>query len=187
MDFSSALVGFLPLIVFAIVDMFAGMRKAIIAAIIIAVGEAIWTWHAFGAVDPTTWISLGLVLLMGLISLRMQDARLFKLQPVMMAFVLVVTFSWFEWQGHPLLVQMMPKVGKLLSPEQQWIVSDERMIKSMARLDLLMIGVFLAHGALVAWSALRKSTLHWILMRGVGVYVLMGIAMLLNFLIPLSS
>jgi intracellular septation protein len=183
MDFSSALAGVLPLLAFAIIDIFAGMRAAIISAIVIAALEAGWSWYSMGEVDSLTWISLGLVLVMGVISYRMKDARLFKFQPVVLAGVLVVVFAWFQWQGSPLLVQMMPKVAKLLSPERQAVMGDERMIKSMARLDFMMIGVFFAHGVLVAWSALRKSTLHWIIMRGVGIYVLIVVAILLNLLI----
>lgn len=184
MDVSSALVGFLPLIVFAVADIFFGMRKAVLAAIVVGLLEAGWSWYSFGEIDQTTWISLGLILIMGAISLKMNDARLFKFQPVVMALVFAVTLGWFQFKGTPLMVQMMPKVAKLFPAEQQEIATSPLMIEKMARLDLYMVVVFLAHGALVAWSALRKSTLHWIIMRGVGIYVLMFGAMGLVFLAP---
>jgi intracellular septation protein len=183
MDYSSTLAGILPLLAFAIIDIFAGMRAAIIAAIAIAFLEAGWSWYSMGEVDNITWISIGLILVMGAISFRMKDARLFKFQPVVLAGVLVIVFAWFQWQGSPLLVQMMPKVAKMLPPDKQALMTDERIIKSMARLDFIMIGVFLVHGMLVAWSALHKSTLHWIVMRGVGIYALMIMAVVLNLLI----
>ncbi len=183
MDIGLAMAGILPLVVFAIVDIFAGMRTAIIAAIVIALLEAGWSWYRFGEVDNITWISIGLIVVMGLISLRMKDSRLFKFQPVVLAGVMVITFAWFQWRGDPLLVQMMPKVASFFSPEQQALMSDQRMINAMARLDLLMVGVFAVHGSLVAWSALRKSTMHWLIMRGVGIYVLMIFAVLINFMI----
>jgi intracellular septation protein len=181
-----ALQGLLPLLVFAIVDIFAGMRTAIIAAILFALIEAGWSWYQFGEIDSVTWISLGLILLMGLISIRMQDARLFKFQPVVMALVLALALAWFEWQGNPLLVQMMPKVAALMPPEQQALLNDEGILKSMARMDLLMIPAFIAHAALVAWAAIRRSTIFWLIARGVGFYVLMGVALLANFLIPMK-
>lgn len=184
MEYSAALAGILPLLVFAIVDIFAGMRAAILAAVVIAFLEAGWSWYTFGEIDNITWVSIGLIVVMGAISLRMKDSRLFKFQPVVLAAVFALTLSWFQFQGEPLLVQMMPKVAKLLSPEQQALVSDERMIKAMARLDLMMIGVFVVHGAMVAWSAMRKSTLHWIIVRGVGIYALMVVALIINFMMP---
>lgn len=187
MEFTSALAGILPLVVFAIVDIFAGMRTAVLAAILMAILEAGWSFYSFGEVDNITWISIGLILVMGAISLRMQDSRLFKFQPVVLAGVLVVTFAWFQWRGNPLLVQMMPKVVKLLPPDKQELLNDERVIKSMARLDFMMIGVFFLHGALVSWSALRKSTLHWIIMRGVGIYALMIMAVILNIAISAAQ
>jgi len=179
-----ALQGLLPLIVFALVDIFAGMRSAIAAAIVFALAEAAWSWHQFGEVDQITWLSLGLIVGMGVVSLRMQDSRLFKFQPVVMALILAGVLCWFEWQGQPLLVQMMPKVAALLPEEQRWTLSDPTVLKQMARLDLLMIPTFIAHAAIVAWAALRKSTLFWLIARGVGFYVLMFGALLLNIMLP---
>ena len=178
MTFDFALQGLLPLVVFAIVDIFAGMRAAIVAAIIFALLEAAWGWSHFGEVDKTTWISLGLILAMGLISIRMKDARLFKFQPVVMAGVLAATMAWFQWAGDPLLLQMLPKVKSLMPPDKQWILNDAMFMKRMAVVDLMMIFAFIAHGFIVAWAALRKGTIYWLIARGVGLYVLMAVALL---------
>ena len=182
MDMSLALVlqGLLPLIVFAIVDIFASMRTAIIAAIIASVVEAAWGWYSYGEVDPTTWLSLGLILLMGFVSIKMRSDRLFKFQPVVMALVFAAVLGWYQWQGNPLMVQMMPKVAALLSEAQRAQMSDPRFIHSMTRLDFLLIPSFLAHASLVAWAATSKTTMYWLVARGVGFYVLMAIAILGN-------
>jgi intracellular septation protein A len=187
MDPTSALFGILPLVVFAVIDLFAGMRAAIVAAMIVALLEAGWSWYSFGEIDQLTWISIGLIFVMGGLSIWMKDSRLFKFQPVVLAGVMALVFSWYQWVGEPILVQFMPKFASLLSAEQQALLNDERMIKSMARLDLMMIGVFLIHGVMVAWSALRKSTLHWLIVRGVGIYALMLIAVLLNGILLAQS
>lgn len=181
-----AIQGLLPLIVFAIVDIFAGMRAAIIAAMVFALAEAVWSWQQFGEVDNITWLSLGLIVAMGIISMRMQDVRLFKFQPVAMALIIAGVLSWFQLKGSPLMVQMMPKVAALLPEEQRWTMSDPTILKQMARLDLLLIPTFLAHAALVAWAALHKSTLIWIVARGVGFYVLMFGALAINFMLPMK-
>lgn len=175
-----ALYGLLPLIVFAIVDIFAGMRAAIIAAIVVALAEAAWSWHQFGEVDNITWISLGLIVLMGLISIKMKDPLLFKFQPVVMALLLAAVMAWFHWQGDPILLQLMPKVAALLPEEQRWTLTAPEIVEQMRRLDLLMIPTFVAHAAVVAWAAVRKSTAVWLIFRGVGFYLLLIIASVAN-------
>ena len=183
MSLAFALQGLLPLIVFAIVDMFASMRTAIIAAIVVSVIEAGWGWYSYGEVDPTTWLSLGLILLMGLVSIRMRSDRLFKFQPVVMALVFAAVLGWYQFQGNPLMVQMMPKVAALLSEEQRELMKDQRFTEIMTRLDLLLIPAFLAHAALVAWAATRKTTMYWLVARGVGFYALAALAMLANVIL----
>jgi hypothetical protein len=56
----------------------------------------------------------------------------------------------------------------------------------MARLDLMMIPTFIAHGAVVAWAALRKSTLFWLVVRGAGIYLLMLLVVVINALLPIN-
>ncbi len=181
-----ALQGLLPLIVFAVVDIFAGMRAGIIAAIIFAVIEALWSWHNYGEVDKTTWISLGLILAMGLISFRMKDDRLFKFQPVVMAGVFAATMGWFQWAGDPLFLQMLPKVKGLMPPDKQRLFDDAMFLKRMARLDLMMVFAFIVHGAIVAWAALRKTTVYWLIARGVGLYMAVGLALLASLVLPIQ-
>jgi intracellular septation protein A len=180
-----ALQGLLPLIIFAIVDIFAGMRTAIIAAIIVSVIEAVWSWYSFGEVHSTTWLSLGLILVMGLISIRMRSDRLFKFQPVVMAVVFASVLAWFQWKGNPFMIQLMPRAAALLPEAQRAQMSDPRFIEIMARLDLLLIPTFLAHGLLVAWAATHKSTVFWLVARGVGFYVLVGMAFLVNIVLSM--
>lgn len=180
------LFGLLPLIVFAVVDMFAGMRSAIAAAMVVALAEALWSWRQFGEIDSVTWVSLGLIVLMGVISIKMKDPLLFKFQPVVMALVLATVLAWFQWQGHPLMVQFMPKIAALLPEDQRTVMSNPLIVKQMGRLDLLMIPTFMAHAAIVAWAAIRKSTLFWLVARGVGIYAMMIPVLLLNALMPIN-
>ena len=186
MSFDLALQGLLPLIVFAVVDLFAGMNVAIAAAMVVGILEIIWSWYTFNEVDQTSWISLGLIVIMGLISIRMRSDKLFKLQPVTMALVFAVTLAWFQVVGDPLMVQMMPKIARLLPEENQWMVHDPVTLKRMARLDLMFVGAFLAHAGLVAWTALRKTTMHWLIARAAGFYAIAAVVLFINFLLPVK-
>ncbi len=186
MSFELAIQGLLPLIVFAVVDIFASMNTAIAAAMAMGVIEVVWGWYRYGVVDQITWISLFLIVAMGLISIRMKDARLFKFQPVAMSLVFAGTLAWFQWYGDPLLLQMMPRVVKLMPADQAWMATDELMLKRMGRLDLYLIGAFVAHSVLVSWTALRKSTGYWLVSRAMGFYLFAGMALVVNFILPLK-
>ena len=94
--------------------------------------------------------------------------------------------GWFQWSGDPLLLQMLPKVKGLMPPDKQWVLSDGMFLKRMARLDLMMVFAFIAHGVIVAWAAMRKSTLYWLIARGVGLYVVLGAALLLALVLPVK-
>ncbi len=185
-SFELALLGLLPLVVFAILDIFAGLNVAILGAIAVGLLEALWSWYRFGSVDQLTWISLGLIFGMGVISMRMKDARLFKFQPVVLALVFAATLAWFQWRGEPLLVQMLPRVAAMMPDDMAWMAKDEMVIRRMARLDLFLIVSFVLHGAIVAWSALRRSTVQWVLWRALGFYLCAGAALLANIVLPLK-
>ena len=183
---SIALYGLLPLIVFAVVDLLAGMRAAIVAAIVVAFAEAAWSWYQFGEIDNVTWLSIALIVVMGLISIKMKDPVLFKFQPVVMALILAAVMAWFQWRGEPLMLQMMPKVAALLPEDQRWTLSAPEIVEQMRRLDLLMIPTFIAHASVVAWAAMRKSTVFWLVARGLGFYALLATAFVFNLFIPIK-
>lgn len=182
-----ALQGLLPLIVFAIVDIFAGVRTAIIAAIIFALIEAAWSYHAFGEVDRLTWISLGLVVVMGAIAFKMRSELLFKFQPVALAGFSAAALAYFHFFDTPLMLQMVPKIIPVLPEAQQKLIQDPRMIAMISRLDAMMIIVFVIHGVLVAWAAMHKSTLYWLVMRGAAFYALLAVVMLINMALGLPQ
>lgn len=182
-----ALQGVLPLIVFAVVDIFAGLRAAIIAAIVFAIAEAVWSYNQFGEIDKLTWASLILVIVMGAVAFKMRNDKLFKFQPVALAAVSAGALLYFQIFETPLMVQMMPKIAPMLPPEQQANINNPQMIALITRMDAMMIGVCIAHGALVAWAALRKSTLYWLIARGAGFYGLLAVALLINLVLGLPT
>jgi hypothetical protein len=49
-----------------------------------------------------------------------------------------------------------------------------------------MIPTFVAHASIVAWAAMRRSTVFWLIARGVGFYALLVIVSMLNVFIPIK-
>lgn len=187
MNSMMVLQGILPLVVFAIVDIFAGLRAAIVAAMVFATAEAIWSYYQFGEIDHLTWASMILVLVMGAIAFKMRNDKLFKFQPVAMSALSAGALIYFQIFETPLMVQMMPKMAPLMPEAQRAQMSSPEMIALIARLDTMMIFVFIAHGLLVAWAAMRKSTLYWLILRGAGFYGLLLLVLLINLILGLPA
>jgi hypothetical protein len=74
----------------------------------------------------------------------------------------------------------------MLPEEQRWTLSAPEIVEKMRRLDLLMIPTFIAHAAIVAWAAIRRSTVFWLIARGIGFYVLLVMVSMLNIFIPIK-
>ncbi|MCX6117688.1 MAG: septation protein IspZ [Proteobacteria bacterium] len=187
MSWMIVLQGLLPLIVFALADMFSTQRTALILAMIVACAEAVWSYYYLGEVDKLTWLSIGLVVAMGCISIKMKSAVLFKFQPVVLGVIIAAAFAYYQLIGDPLLPQLVMKLKTLLPPDQVELMDNPIFMALIRRLDALMIVMFLVHAALVAWAAVYRSTLVWLLVRGVGIYVLMIVFTVFNSLLGLPS
>ena len=62
MHWSLLLLGVVPLFVYALVDSFTTMRRAVIAALVAAILEIIYSQYRFGVIDEFAYVSVGLVL-----------------------------------------------------------------------------------------------------------------------------
>lgn len=177
MGSSSLIVGLVPLIVFAIADMFLGLKKALIAALIMAFVEAIWTYVTFGELDQITLLSLILIVLMGLLAWKKNSPIIFKLQPSLISFFLGawMLISWLN--QAPVLLEMAHKYGHLLPAENQAMLNSYAYELLLTRTTLSAGVALFMHAALTAWAAYRLSTWWWIAVRGVGFYIFCFAAM----------
>tara|TARA_R110000868_G_scaffold61524_1_gene186938 strand:+ start:48807 stop:49364 length:558 start_codon:yes stop_codon:yes gene_type:complete len=165
------IIGILPLLAFVLIDSFFGLKKGLIAAVALALIEAIWTWVTFGELDQITLISLILITLMALAAWKKNSALLFKIQPslvsLMMALWLMVSWSMDE----PLFVAMAIKYAAMLPIEVQMRLKNPAYLQ-MLDLATLTTGIGLAcHAAVTALAAYYLSNWWWIAVRGIGFYV----------------
>lgn len=172
--------GLLPLIVFAIVDAYGNLKAALIAAVAVACLEIGMSYWIFGEIDKISWVSLGLIGVLAFVSLKMKSDKLFKFQPVVLSFVIVGVILYFKWFDNSIFVQMVDKMSPLVTPEQRAVMESDFYLKLMERMDLFAVAALMAHAAVTAWAAMRCSTIVWLLVRGVGIWVLLFVAVLAN-------
>jgi intracellular septation protein len=177
MNGETFLLGILPLLAFVVIDSFAGMKSALWSAIGFAILEVVYSLYMYQTLDALTIGSFVLVLLFAFFSYRSQNPLYFKMQPVALGVSFAFAFLVFQWMGKPLLIVMLNKYQPMIPSEARTLFQQPNMQGMLGRTSHYLGWGFLLHGGLVAYSALKLSNWWWLLFRGIGVYVMMGICM----------
>lgn len=176
------LAGVLPLILFVVVDVFAGPKIAIWTAMITATAAFVLISLITQTWDPSTAIEPIFIVTMGLISLRLQDPRIFKFQPAIVGICVAFLLGYFQLFDKPIMVRYLPMMAKALPAEQQEIFSDPDFIRKLGLMSGHLAILAFLHAGVMAWVALRKSNLWWILAR-LAVYPAILILIVIDFIV----
>ncbi|MBC7661269.1 MAG: septation protein IspZ [Chitinophagaceae bacterium] len=174
MNFGLLFFQFLPLLIYILVDYFKGFKAGILAAIGAALFMLVWDYATTGTIDQFSLGESFLIVLLGVISLKMDNERFFKFQPTVTALVIAGVFAFFEFRGEPLMIRYIPQMEKIFAGKGPATgdvkvfldhLHDPQMLKTMARLSRAMIFLFLGHAAIMAYAALFWSTGKWFAWR----------------------
>ncbi len=175
--------GILPLLAFVIMDSFLGIRAGLIAAIVLAIAEAIYTYITFGELDVVTLSSVLLVVVMAIVAFVKNKPIFFKFQPVILSvaigFLLLITY----WFNHPLLYEMMIKYQSKLPPMAIEQLNNQAYVLLLKNSSHYLGYFFIAHGIVVAWSALKLSNWWWIIIRGIGFWIFMAMGIVASTIV----
>lgn len=179
MNLSVLFFQFAPLIVYLLVDYWKGFRAGIYAAIVCSAFMIGYDYFLTGEVDSFVLGESFLIVLLGTISLKMNNDRYFKFQPTVVAWVFAAVFAYFQLFDQPLLQHFTPHLEKIfmsarahpevaadgpqsqLSQEMLARLHDPKTQENFARLSMGSIWLFLGHGLIMAYAALRLSTRAW--------------------------
>lgn len=173
MNISLILFGILPLFAFVLIDSFLGLKAGLVSAIILAAAEALYTLITYGSLDELSIASLVLVLVFGGISLKSNKAIYMKLQPVFLGLCFGAVLLVMQAMGKPLLLMFIDKYDMLMPENFQRQLQQPFMREQISQLSLVLGVGFLCHAGAVAYAAFRMSNWWWLLIRGVGLYVMM--------------
>jgi intracellular septation protein A len=183
MELNSLLMGLIPLIVFVVIDSFAGVKAGIISAIAFALLEAGYTYYTTKSFDEITMLSLFLVSVFGYLSYRYEDPLLFKLQPVILGAILGIAFLVMQFLDKPVMVLMATKYRNLLPEAMRTTLQHPFVLARLKKVSLYLGFGFFVHAGAVAYAALYMSNWWWLAIRGIGLYVVMGLCMLATMII----
>jgi intracellular septation protein len=170
------LMGILPLLAFAIVDSFAGLKPALYTAIAFALFELGVSIYWFGEVDWITGLSVILVLVLALVCFKSKKDIHFKMQPVILSLVFAAVMLISYWSGEPILLAFIDKYADKLPLEMQDKLSHPMVRPSLHLMTFYGGLAMLAHATCTAWCAFKLSKWWWLAMRGFGFYLFLGLA-----------
>lgn len=176
MSSMAILFGILPLLIFVIVDSFMGLKAGLVAAIVMAFGEAGLSYYWFGELDKVTAVSFILVVAMGAVSLKTKSQIYIKLQPVVLGVVLAGVLLVTYFMGDPILVALMHKYASKMPPDIVSRIQHPLFVRMIALVHVHAGIGYLLHAALVGYAAFKLSNWWWIAIRGVGFYIVMFLA-----------
>lgn len=175
MSWTFLIYGMVPLIAFVVVDALAGLRWAVISATAFALVDVLITYYTTGLLDYGLVAGAVLVLGLGVYALRRNDPFVFKMQPVVLGVLLAAFVAYHQIFGPPLTVVYLSFFEKALPPDQQGALHNPDVIALMNAMVNGLVPVFLIHAVLVWLAAKKMGNVAWLVMRGVGFWLLLVI------------
>ncbi|TAJ12369.1 NUDIX domain-containing protein [Marinilabiliaceae bacterium JC017] len=162
--------GFLPILVFIIVDEVWGTLYGLIVALIIGAMELGWGLVKERKVDRFVLLDVGLLLGLGGVSILLENEIFFKLKPGIITLLMTGLIGFSCFSKHNLMLQMSQRYmkGITLNPYQVY-----QMQQTMVRVFWTM----LIYSLLSLASAFIPHKAVWAFLNGPGIFVVFGIIM----------
>lgn len=155
-----------------------GLKAGLISAVVLAVAETAYSIYEFGGIDELSIASLVLVCAFAGVSLKTKNPLYMKLQPVFLGLCFAAVLLVMQALGKPLLVTMVDKYNSIIPVELRQGFNSPIVRDLLARTSLVLGLGFLVHACAVLYAALRMSNWWWLIIRGVGVYVMMFVCVM---------
>lgn len=173
--FKKLLPGFIPLFVFIAIDELWGTRAGLIAALAIGVAELGWIWIREKRFDRFVLLDTGLLVALGSVSILLDNDIFFKLKPGLIELILCAVLGVSAFSKINIIGLMTKRYMKEMELTEQQSFQLQKTLK-------LLFLVFLAHTALVFYSAFYLSDKAWAFISGGLFYILFALIFGVEFI-----
>lgn len=160
--------GFIPLFVFIAIDEIWGTRAGLIAALIIGVAEMIWIWIQEKRFDKFVLFDTGLLVVLGSVSLLLNNDIFFKLKPGLVELILCAVLAVSAFSKLNIIGLMTQRYMKGLEMSELQVLQFRKTMQ-------MMFFVFLVHTVLVFYAAFYMSDGAWAFISGGLFYILFAV------------
>ncbi len=167
--------GFIPLFVFIAIDEIWGTRAGLAAALIIGIGEMGWIWIKEKRFDRFVLLDTGLLVVLGTVSIVLDNDIFFKLKPGLVELILCVVLAVSAFSKLNIVGLMTQRYMKDMELNEQQMAQFRKTMK-------LMFVVFLIHTILVFYAAFYLSNEAWAFISGGLFYILFALVFAYEFI-----
>ena len=160
--------GFLPIIIFIVVDEIWGTLYGLIVAIAVGLIELVYSYIKERKIDRFVILDVGLLVALGAVSIALDNEIFFKLKPGIISLLMTGMIGFSSFSKHNILLQMSQRYMKQIqmNPYQVW-----EMQQSMKRIFWVM----LVYSVAAIASSFVEIKEVWSFINGAGMFVVMGI------------
>lgn len=141
---------FLPIVLFFVAYKLYDIYVATAVAIAASVIQVGWSWFRHGKVENMHWITLGVIVVFGGLTLLLQDETFIKWKPTLVNWLFAAAFLGSQYVGKQSLLKRMMATNISL-PEPVWL-----------RLNMSWVSFFAAMGAANLYVAFNYDTDTWV-------------------------
>lgn len=160
--------GFLPIIVFIVVDEIWGTLYGLAVAIGIGLIELIIGYLRDRKMDRFIFADIGLLVALGLVSIALDNDIFFKLKPGIISLLMTGMLGFAAYSKPQLILQMTQRYMKTMdmNPYQFWVMQN-----SLKRIFWLL----LIYSLTTIASSFIDNKAIWTFLGGPGLFVVMGV------------
>jgi isopentenyldiphosphate isomerase/intracellular septation protein A len=160
--------GLLPLFIFILADEIWGTQIGLYVALAFGVGELVFYFIKDKKIDKFILLDTGLLLVLGMVSIALENDLFFKIKPALIECILLVVIAFSLWGPRNLIMTMSQRyLGEMqLNTDQE---------KAMRTNMIAMFWITLVHILLVLYSAKYMSGEAWAFISGGLFYIFFAI------------
>jgi isopentenyldiphosphate isomerase/intracellular septation protein A len=167
--------GFIPLFVFIAADEIWGTKVGLIVALAVGLLELLYTFIKEKRFDKFILLDTGLLVVLGGISLLLENDIFFKIKPAIIEAIMCVILAVSSFTKIDI-------VGGMSKRYMKGIEMNEIVMKKFKQTMKVMFWIFSSHTLMVIYSAFYMSKEAWAFISGGLFYILFGIYFLYEFL-----
>lgn len=157
----------LPLFVFLIVDMiFTNTAVSITSAVLFAIFQMLFTYQRDGSPDYLILFDVGLIVVLGVLSIILKNDLFFKLKPAIIEVLMVALIIGFTFAPDSFIIKYLTRfTPKSMTLSEALLPQIKQMCWAMAIYTLL-------HAGAVWYTAYHSSRKVWAVVSGPGYFLL---------------
>jgi len=161
-------VGFIPLLIFIVADELFGTKIGLLTAIVVGILEFAYYYYRFRRIESFILFDVGLIIVLGAVSILLDNEIFFKLKPALIELILVIMLGIHAFSDKPLLLMM----GKRFMKD---IPVNDVQIGMMRNLTRLLFFIVFAHVCLIVYAAYYMNKEAWAFISGGLFYLIFGL------------